>query len=81
MATIAFTKIGSTVKMVRDTTIITYKPAKMVASITGTTISYKYIGNINYDFSFSSADTITAGGSPVSGSADEIVEDLNAIFS
>jgi hypothetical protein len=80
MATIAFTKIGSTVKMVKDT-VVTYKPSAMVPTISGTTITYKYPNNIKYGFSFSTADTITAEGDPVSGTAVQIVDALAvAIF-
>lgn len=81
MATIAFTKIGSTVKVVKDSTTITYKPAKMVASVNGTAITYQYPGSIKYNFTFDTSDTITADGSPVSGTAAEIVSDLSEIFS
>jgi hypothetical protein len=81
MATIAFTKIGSTVKMVKDTTNITYKPAKMVAAYSGTTIRYTYPGNIRYSFTFSTSDTVTADGSPVTGTAVEMVEGLATMFS
>jgi hypothetical protein len=80
MATFAFTRIGSTVKVVKDSTIISYKPTIMVASVDGTTITYK-CPDIRYQFSFSSSDTITADGDSVSGTADEIVEALGeAIF-
>lgn len=81
MATIAFTKIGSTVKVVKDSTTITYKPAKMIPSTDGSTITYKHADDVRYAFDFSVSDTITAGGSPVSGTADEIIEGLSTIFS
>jgi hypothetical protein len=76
MATIAFTKLETTVRMEVDSSLIYYKPVMMIPVVSGNNITFQHPSNINYDFTISSTDTITAGGSPVSGTAEEIADEL-----
>lgn len=81
MATFDFTILNSSVALANIDGFGFYKPRNMVPVISGSIITFKHPKNINYDFSISTSDTITAAGNPVTGTAEEIADALaGAIF-
>lgn len=81
MATVIFSIVNSITSQVSVDGASTFKPRNMVPAVNGNEIRFAHPYNVNYDFIIYATDTITAEGSPVTGTPDEIATAIaNAVF-
>lgn len=82
MSTYVISLVSSQVAViVKDSGDAVFKPRNMVPVVSGNSVTFQHPDNINYDFTITTDDTITASGNAVSGTAVEIADELaEAIF-
>jgi hypothetical protein len=79
MSTVAFVKAGNSVKVTIDS-VDRYVPVNMVPEIDSPKIYFRGVSTAAYDFSIEATDTITAEGNSVTGTAEQIADELAEVI-